>query len=106
MQQPFPLTFHGLRHTYARLALRAGVHPKVVQEVLGHENIGITLDRYSYAVSALEQEAAAKVAALISPGGGQREGASTRGRAEILPRCRLRCDPSRGQSGRPGRFPA
>jgi integrase len=60
MQQPFPLTFHGLRHTYARLALRAGVHPKVVQEVLGHENIGITLDRYSYAVSAFEQEAAAR----------------------------------------------
>jgi integrase len=63
------LTLHGLRHTYATLALRAGVHPKVVQEVLGHANIGITLDRYSHAVPALEQEAAVKVAALIFPGG-------------------------------------
>jgi integrase len=61
------LTLHGLRHTYATLALRAGVHPKVVQEILGHANIGITLDRYSHAVPALEQEAAAKVARLIFP---------------------------------------
>jgi integrase len=68
--QGFRLTLHGLRHTYATLALRAGVHPKVVQEVLGHANVGITLDRYSHAVPALEQEAAARVAALIfGPGG-------------------------------------
>jgi integrase len=30
-----PLSVHGLRHSWATLALKAGVHPKVVQERLG-----------------------------------------------------------------------
>ena len=54
-----------LRHTHATLALAAGVHPKVVQERLGHANIAITLDTYSHAVPALEEEAAHTVAALV-----------------------------------------
>jgi integrase len=37
-----PIRFHDLRHTYATLALQAGVHAKVVSEILGHANIGIT----------------------------------------------------------------
>jgi integrase len=56
---------HDLRHTHATLALAAGVHPKVVQERLGHANISITLDTYSHAVPALEEQAAATIAALI-----------------------------------------
>jgi len=47
------------------LALAAGVHPKVVQERLGHANIAITLDTYSHAVPALEEQAARTVAALV-----------------------------------------
>jgi integrase len=39
-----PIRFHDLRHTHATLALKAGVHPKVVQERLGHSTISITLD--------------------------------------------------------------
>ena len=35
---------HDLRHTHATLMLKAGIHPKVVSERLGHANIGITLD--------------------------------------------------------------
>lgn len=54
-----------LRHTFATLALRAGVHPKVVSEILGHANISITLDTYSHAIPAMQEEAAAKVADLI-----------------------------------------
>jgi integrase len=54
-----------LRHTHATLALAAGVHPKVVQERLGHANIAIALDTYSHAVPALEEEAARTVAALV-----------------------------------------
>lgn len=41
------LTLHGLRHTWATLALSSGVHPKVVQERLGHSTIGTTLGIYS-----------------------------------------------------------
>jgi integrase len=38
------IRLHDLRHTHATLALRAGVHPRVVQERLGHANVGVTLD--------------------------------------------------------------
>jgi integrase len=38
-----PSRLHDLRHTWATLALASGVHPKVVQERLGHANISITL---------------------------------------------------------------
>lgn len=59
------IRFHDLRHTHATLALAAGVHPKVVQERLGHATIAITLDTYSHAIPALQEDAAATVAALI-----------------------------------------
>jgi integrase len=42
------IRLHDLRHGWATLALQAGIHPKVVQERLGHANIGITLDTYSH----------------------------------------------------------
>ena len=61
------IRLHDVRHTYATLALQAGVHPKVVSERLGHANISITLDIYSHAIPAMEEEAAAKVAALFMP---------------------------------------
>jgi integrase len=38
------ISLHGLRHTWATLALRAGVHPKILQERLGHSTIAITLE--------------------------------------------------------------
>jgi integrase len=60
------IRLHDLRHTHASLALQAGVHPKVVSERLGHANIGITLDTYSHAIPALQEDAAAKVAALLA----------------------------------------
>jgi len=43
-----PLSMHGLRHTYATLALQSGVPVKVVSENLGHANIQITLDFYAH----------------------------------------------------------
>jgi integrase len=57
---------HVLRHTHATLALRAGIHPKVVSERLGHANIAITLDTYSHAIPAMQEEAAVRIAELIS----------------------------------------
>jgi integrase len=60
-----PIRFHDLRHSYATLALRAGVHPKVVAEVLGHANISITLDTYSHAIPAMQESAAATIARLV-----------------------------------------
>jgi integrase len=62
-----PIRLHDLRHTYATVALAAGIHPKVVSERLGHANIGITLDTYSHVLPGLSEEAAARVAALVVP---------------------------------------
>ncbi|CAN5388880.1 site-specific integrase [soil metagenome] len=62
------ISVHGLRHTWATLALEAGVHPKVVQERLGHANISITLDIYSHVTSTIHNDAAELVAALINGG--------------------------------------
>ena len=52
---------HDLRHTHATQLLKAGVHPKVVQERLGHANLGITLDIYSYVAPHMQDEAAEKI---------------------------------------------
>ena len=52
------IRFHDLRHTHATLMLKAGVHPKIVQERLGHGSIAVTLDTYSHVVSGLQEVAA------------------------------------------------
>lgn len=56
---------HDLRHGWATLALSNGVHPKVVQERLGHASIGITLDTYSHVAASLHDAAAETVASAI-----------------------------------------
>ena len=60
------IRLHDLRHTNATLALRAGIHPKVVSERLGHATVSITLDTYSHAIPAMQEEAAARIAELVS----------------------------------------
>jgi integrase len=54
-----------LRHTWASLALQAGVNPKVVSERLGHATVSFTLDVYSHVMPGLQEDAAARVAALV-----------------------------------------
>jgi transcriptional regulator with XRE-family HTH domain len=60
------IRLHDLRHTHATLALQAGVHPKVISERLGHATVAITLDIYSHAIPALQQDAAVIVADLVT----------------------------------------
>lgn len=52
----------------------AGVHPKVVQERLGHSSIAITVDTYSHAIPGMQEDAAAQVAALVDGQAQAREG--------------------------------
>ena len=65
------IRLHDLRHTWATLALQAGIHPKVVQERLGHANIAITMDRYAHVLPNLQESAAELVAALVDGAGVQ-----------------------------------
>lgn len=62
------LRVHDLRHTWATLALRAGEHPKVVAERLGHTTTNVTLNIYSHVVEGMQTQAAENVAALIFGG--------------------------------------
>jgi integrase len=59
------IRLHDLRHTWATLALRAGVNPKVVSERLGHHSAAFTHDRYQHVTRGLDQDAAERVARLI-----------------------------------------
>ncbi len=60
------MRFHDLRHTAAALLLAQGVHPKVVQEMLGHSTSSLTLDTYSHVIPGLQEEAAVKMEALLA----------------------------------------
>lgn len=60
------IRFHDLRHTSATLLLSAGTHPKVVQERLGHSQIGITLDTYSHVLEGMDEQAAAQMDAILT----------------------------------------
>jgi integrase len=53
-----PIRFHDARHTHASIMLKQGIHPKIVQERLGHSSIQITLDTYSHVAPGLQEAAA------------------------------------------------
>ena len=61
------IRLHDARHTHASLLLKQGVHPKIVQERLGHGSIQITLDTYSHVAPGLQQAAAKKFDDIILP---------------------------------------
>jgi len=57
---------HDLRHTHATLMLKAGVHPKIVSERLGHASVSITLDTYSHVLPGLQKAAAERFDQVLS----------------------------------------
>jgi integrase len=59
------MRFHDLRHTAATLLLAQGVHPKIVQERLGHSQISLTLDTYSHVLPGMGRGAACKLDELL-----------------------------------------
>ncbi len=59
------IRFHDLRHTHATHMLKAGVHPKVASERLGHSKIGITLDLYSHVLPGMQQDAVSRIDAAF-----------------------------------------
>jgi integrase len=53
-----PVRVHDLRHTTATVLLEAGAHPKLVQELLGHSTVALTLNTYSHITAGLSGDAA------------------------------------------------
>ena len=60
------IRFHVLRHTFATLMLQNGEHPKVVQEMLGHATIAITMDTYSHVLPNMQRDAVDRLGVLLS----------------------------------------
>jgi integrase len=60
-----PFRFHDLRHSHATHLLRAGVHPKVVSERLGHSTVAITLDTYSHVLPGMQEDAIRRLDAVL-----------------------------------------
>ena len=58
--------FHDLRHSCASMQLAANVNPKVVQEMLGHSSIAVTMDTYSHSMPSLQEAAAEKMGRLLA----------------------------------------
>jgi integrase len=57
---------HDLRHTTATTLLEAGIHPKVVQDLLGHSTIAITLDTHSHVAPTLHLQAVSELQRLLA----------------------------------------
>lgn len=56
-RSPKRVSLHGLRLTHATLLLELGVHPKVVQERLGHSSISTTMNIYSRVTPTMQRDA-------------------------------------------------
>ena len=67
------IRFHDLRHTCATLLLARGVHPKLVQTLLGHASIGITMDLYSHWAPAMGDQVAAAMEDVLHSEEGKAE---------------------------------
>ena len=63
-----PLSVHGLRHTFATIALQAGMPVTVVSKYLGHSSVTMTLNVYSHVMRGAQQELANTVADVIRKG--------------------------------------
>lgn len=61
------IRFHDLWHTSETLLLQQGVHPKIVQERLGHADISMTLNTYSHVLPNMQEDAALKMDDLLNP---------------------------------------
>jgi integrase len=62
------IRLHDLRHSFATILLATGEHPKVVQEMLGHSSVQLTLDTYSHLMPdlGLKERAAARLDAILA----------------------------------------
>ena len=60
------LRFHDLRHTCATLLLSKNIHPKYVQELLGHATVSITLDTYSHVLPGMGNQVAEAMEDVLS----------------------------------------
>ncbi|MBL7107535.1 MAG: tyrosine-type recombinase/integrase [Phycisphaerae bacterium] len=69
--------FHSLRHSTGSLLAAAGVHPKLIQLIMRHSDINLTMNRYTHVFSGQESEAIAKLPDLSLPSSEQQKAMAT-----------------------------
>jgi integrase len=74
------IRLHDMRHSAATILLEEGVHPKVVQEMLGHSSVALTLDTYSHLTPQMQETATAAMAAA-------EERAQAKRKSEVQQKC-------------------
>ena len=60
------IPFHGLRHTFATLAIQQGVDAKTVSSILGHYSAGFTLDTYTHVTGEMQKDAAQRMGSFMA----------------------------------------
>ncbi|HEY2270135.1 MAG TPA: tyrosine-type recombinase/integrase [Streptosporangiaceae bacterium] len=78
------IRLHDVRHTYATMALDAGIDPKIVSDRIGHVNMAYKLAIYTHPSTGKDRNAAGKVAGMLgghAPSAGPPTSAPTRKRA-------------------------
>jgi integrase len=60
------IPFHGLRHTFATLAIQQGVDAKNVSSILGHYSAGFTLDTYTHVTNEMQKDAAQRMGTFMA----------------------------------------
>ena len=63
---PSHLTFHDLRHFYASTLIAANIHPKVIQQRLGHATISETMDTYGHLFPEAEEAGRGAIDSVFS----------------------------------------
>ena len=75
--------FHGLRHTFLTNLARAGVHPKIAQQLARHSTIVLTMDRYSHVTLGEQSDALAMLPGLDPPAGQAARATGTDGASKL-----------------------
>ena len=68
------IRFHDLRHSTATLLLTLGVHPKIVQELLGHSQMFVTMEVHSHILPTLQAEAMRQINDALTGVSDERKG--------------------------------
>ena len=69
--------FHALRHTTGSFLVASGAHPKVVQSIMRHSDINLTMGRYTHVLRGQESKAVAELPDLSQPSKGKQRAIAT-----------------------------
>jgi integrase len=61
------IRFHDLRHSCASILLAQNVHPRVIMEILGHSEIGTTMNLYAHVIPEVQESAMQLLSQALAP---------------------------------------